>query len=199
MICPWRCASIAYYPIHLITINGNGFNRGKGLNIAAQHANGNILFFLDADMIVCREVIERGITEVTMNNVFYPIPWYYTNEEHTQGNYNSGIGNMFISTELFKKVGPWPEYNGWGFEDLDLYKKIKESNITIKTQEQSYFTHQWHPQTKEFKNQYAIEDKPLIDERRSHYQDAYDLEQIILKRDIEQMLGQSLANTNKGL
>jgi len=193
----WIEAAFPYYPIHLITINGNGFNRGKGRNIAAQYAQGEILFFLDADMLVDRELIVEAFEWIDLGYVFYPVPWYYTKEDRSEGNFNSGVGNMFIKKELFNKVGPWPEYDGWGFEDLDLFKKIKDNNIQIRVKETPNFIHQWHPQTKEFKNQYDKENKELIKSRQIFYQEQQQLEQQQLEKEIQLMLKKSLAHTNR--
>jgi hypothetical protein len=47
-------------PISTTIVSAEGsFSRGKGLNMAAQAAKGDILFFFDADALLCASLIHR--------------------------------------------------------------------------------------------------------------------------------------------
>ena len=103
--------------IHIITIESSAFSAGKGRNIAADHCNGNNIFFLDADMIVNRQVLNDGLAASDAGKVYYPTVKY--NVENGKQIIHEGGGNVFMSKDVFIKSGKWPEYWEHGFEDTD--------------------------------------------------------------------------------
>jgi len=165
-ISEWILDAIPYIPIHIITIVGEGFSAGRGRNIAAKHAKGDILFFMDADMIVNREVINHGILKVSDGYVYYPTVLYET--DGGKQIIHEGGGNVFMSADMYRESGGWPEFYKHGFEDTDYASTLKKIS-KIHTNENISIFHQWHPQTTEFKNLYAKED-PQVDLRKQHYQ-----------------------------
>jgi len=165
-ILDWIEDAIPNIPIHLVTIEADGFSAGAGRNVAANNSDGDILFFMDADMLVNKEVIDYGILQASQGNVYYPTVRY----EIDGGKHiiHEGGGNLFISKDLYKNSGGWPEYHEHGFEDTDYAAVLKKlANISINDNISIF--HQWHPQTKLFKNQFSNGDEK-VEERREFYQ-----------------------------
>lgn len=168
----WIEDHILHAPIQLLNIKRKGFSKGFGLNTAAKYATGDVLFFMDADMLIKdRRVIEDGINYITQGKVYFPIPFYYLDAEHSSGTFEKGVGNVFISKTVFNEVGGFPEYEKWGFEDLDFYDTVKKvRNIVV--QKEVRLQHQWHPQSHVWKNR-KTEDKPeaekVVEKRQKHY------------------------------
>lgn len=172
----WIENRIPNIPIHLITIKSSkGFSRGKGRNIAAQHAEGKILFFLDADMLFkSREVITVGM-HICSNNIGVAFPkglMQTTPDGNICKQIVTGAGNFFINKQTFKQTKGIPEYWQWGFEDLDFQKQLIAMNIRIINIQTTNFIHQWHPNNEEWKNKEATitqETKEHIEQRKNYY------------------------------
>jgi len=165
----WITDRLPNVPIHLLTIESDkGFSRGKGRNIAAQHALGDKLLFLDADMIVNHNVINKGIRLTRNGQAFYPTIKYEVNEQGKQIIHEGG-GNLFISKDDFDKTGGWPEYWSYGFEDVDFVTKVK-SVTSILTDVNSSMLHQWHPDTvKKLYDSKEEENVKEINNRKEHF------------------------------
>ena len=153
----WIESCVRDIPIHLITIKGEGFSKGKGQNIAAEHANGNILFFLDTDIILNQRVLNYGLS-IPLGESYYPTIKYQT-EPH--GSYNlvnhEGGGIFFIHKRDFEKTGGFPEFFRYGFEDTEMVKRVgKVAPILVK--DDIALFHQWHPQGMEFKDKYGTKE-----------------------------------------
>ena len=192
----WIEDKIPHIPIHIITVKADGFSAGKGRNISADHANGDILFFMDADMIINKEVISHGINEVTMGNVYYPTVKYEVEQGGKQIIHEGG-GNVFMSKEVYLKAGKWPCFWEFGFEDTDFANKIKSIAPVVVNDNISIF-HQWHPQTKLFKNQYSTNDTK-VDEREQFYKNRERKREKDLIKAIELMLGNNPNTTHSSL
>jgi glycosyltransferase involved in cell wall biosynthesis len=165
LIESWIEEYIPNIPIHLVTVISDNFSVGKGRNIAANHAEGDILFFMDADMIVNQETIEYGIYVVNDGGVYYPKVHY----ELDDGRYiiHQGGGNLFLSKNVFNTTGGWPEFTQHGFEDTDFAQNLRKTIKHVSNDKISIF-HPWHPQNKEFKNRYYCGDIK-VEERREFY------------------------------
>ncbi|MCQ4253826.1 glycosyltransferase [Stutzerimonas stutzeri] len=122
------------------------FSRGRGLNVAAENATGTILFFLDADMLISRELIYQTLrTNVIDKKAFFPICYSYFTPFHTEGWIrNEGWGNLSITREMYdnNKI-KWWEKKSWGSED-DHMRDCLEGLYTRKRG--IGFFHQWHPE-----------------------------------------------------
>lgn len=151
---------------HVITIDSPYFSAGVGRNIAAKYSSGEILFFLDADIIINEQVINYALSNVNINNVYYPTVKYQT---MYKGNYitHEGGGNLFINKDTFNKTNKWPEYWEHGFEDIDFHRNIEKLNINILTEDIDIY-HPWHPQDKKWKNQFSKKDKN-VNSRKEFY------------------------------
>jgi hypothetical protein len=170
----WIERVVPHIPIHIITIKSEGFSAGKGRNIAAEHSSGDVLFFMDADMIVNRPVLSYGMMSVSKGLIYYPTVKYEV--ENKKQIIHEGGGNLFISKDNFLKAGNWPEYWKHGFEDTDFAKQVKGVAAISVNNELSIF-HQWHPQTVLFKNIHASLDpvkQKIVDDRKDFYQTQQD-------------------------
>lgn len=183
--------------VHLINVKSNGFSAGLGRNIAAQHAQGDNLFFMDADMIVNREVLYRGVQVASEGKAFYPTVKYAVDDTGKLIIHEGG-GNVFMNKEIFYKAGKWPEYWSYGFEDTDFAKAVK-SVTDIVVDDSMYIYHQWHPQAETFKKQNDDKTDIVVEERKKHYLEKRKEEHERLRIAIESMLTKNPHTTHSTL
>jgi glycosyltransferase involved in cell wall biosynthesis len=139
-------------PWKVITPERN-FNRGHGRNIAASHATGSVLFFLDADMLISRELIQQSLHLLKKGErAFFPICYSYLTPFHKEGWVRSeGWGNLVISRKIYTDLGlSWWEKASWGSEDDHMRDQLKDLYFR---EEGLNFFHQWHPED-DFKLKY---------------------------------------------
>jgi glycosyltransferase involved in cell wall biosynthesis len=131
------------------------FSRGRGLNIGVEHASHEILFFLDADMMInTRELLEDIYVQVGQNGVvMFPVCYSYKNPQHTAGWARwSGMGNAIYRKSDFI---PYKENKKWGMEDGYNYKNMQMNKKQISRKYYGEgFVHQWHPNGMAFKNHF---------------------------------------------
>lgn len=122
-----------------------GFSRGKGLNIAATLATGDIIFFIDTDMIFMGETILTESIEAAKND-YLVWPVCYKASDFTRLYLTAewaGYGNCMMTKTNFLKYGPWEEIKRWGGEDTHFYQKVfKHAKIFRKLYPS--LIHQWH-------------------------------------------------------
>jgi glycosyltransferase involved in cell wall biosynthesis len=195
----WIEDCIPHIPIHISTISGReDFSAGLGRNVAAKHASGDLLFFMDADMLVNRAVIEYGL-KVAKNGAYYPTVIYKLDND--KDIIHEGGGNVFMTPELLKQAGGWPEYYKHGFEDTDLCAKITEISPIITNDKISIF-HQWHPQTNIFKNRHASNEADklsAIEETRRKHQKQSENNQKAIELAIANSITSNPNTTHSGL
>jgi glycosyltransferase involved in cell wall biosynthesis len=140
--------------IKVVTVKEEGFSRGRGLNIAANNATGDILFFIDVDLLFNNEYMLQETIKEAANKSVWPVcykstdPVFYSLYPEW-----AGYGVCAMPRGLFEKYGPWPEYRKWGKEDLDLYKRFLEAKEPIFRKPYPGYIHQWHSEktrTKEY-------------------------------------------------
>ena len=149
----WFYQKVKSLPAKIISVNGS-FNRGKGRNIAAKAASGDYLLFLDADCLLCSDVIASGIKYLQQGKAFFPVVYSFTKPDHKEGEWSHyGYGNCMVTKEMWAVV-EWPEYAVWGKEDDHFYLKIAEC-FEIAREEVKGFYHQWHPDDIVWKNKYS--------------------------------------------
>lgn len=131
------------------------FSRGKGLNIGYDNAKYNNLFFCDADMLFkSREVIDRAYNYLNLGKVYFPICFDFCEPTHQFGYWRrSGYGICFCTKSLLLNYNyRWSEYNSLGKEDNDIWDFFNNIGKCERDEVCGYF-HQWHPPSKDFKNQ----------------------------------------------
>jgi glycosyltransferase involved in cell wall biosynthesis len=153
-LAEWAEDAAKPIPLTLVTVDGC-FSRGRGLNLAFESARGDILLFLDADILVCREVIETGLVHVAEGRAFYPIYYQYTDPDHRNGRWlPESLGNVMVARDVFLRAGRWPELKSWGREDNLLHDAIK-TLVPVARERFPGMRHQWHPESFAWKNRYA--------------------------------------------
>jgi glycosyltransferase involved in cell wall biosynthesis len=141
-------------PVKLVAVDGY-FSRGRGLNIAFDNAVGDVLLFLDADMIACRGQIDKGCWHVAKGRAFFPICWKYTDPDHQHGKWiPAACGIVMIARDVFVRAGKWPELRSWGREDNQLHDAVKRIAPIVRERLPG-LRHQWHPEGRAWKYQYA--------------------------------------------
>ena len=159
-------------PYRIVTIDKKGFSKGHGVNVAVEHAMGDTLFLMDADMLLqSRDVVSTGMRVVNGGGVYFPIPKYIVNLDGGF-RYNCGVGNLFIDKQMFKDFGRMPEYWRFGFEDSDFYKIVESKGVPIVSAPTSNLIHPYHPQSLAFKEMY-IDDDPDHDAQIEERVDVY--------------------------
>lgn len=136
-----------------VVVDGK-FSKGKGLNISVNHATHDILFFLDADMMIKTRKLIDDIQEyvVKKDMPMFPICYSYSNPKHTAGwKRSSGTGNAVYKKSDFL---PYMENKRWGNEDSINCKRISSIKNISRPYYEDNFVHQWHPNNSLFKNQF---------------------------------------------
>lgn len=97
------------------------FNLSKGRNFGAEHASGDILCFIDADIEVAPGFVQ-WMKENVEENCFY-------RHERTDGVRDlQTFGTVICEESRFRDVEGYDEfYVGWGGEDNDFYHKLRNS------------------------------------------------------------------------
>lgn len=138
----WLSKTLKNIPYKLIDM-GSIFNKGKGLNAAAKIASGDVLFFLDTDMIISDKLIDQSLEILNREKAFFPICKSYKDPLHQH--YwvrETGYGNLVIWKHVFQDNGPWLEREVYGLEDDEMWFRLKEiAHREIGVE----FYHQWHP------------------------------------------------------
>ncbi len=130
----------------LITLNEK-FNKGKAINIAINHVSYDIVFCLDADMMIHTYKLFNDIHKHVFNNkkAFFPICYGYNDISHTIGvKREKGTGNViFLKSDFSKYI----EKEMWGREDDVIYYYFMSKKMAVREYYEKGFVHQWHPIT----------------------------------------------------
>jgi len=118
------------------------FSLGRGRNEAVKLASGDVLFVLDADMLVPPDFFER----LYSLSVAFPIYERQQKDGSLIWTESPGRGNCVISKEHVNRLGNdlWPEYTTWGGEDTVFASRVRDSGLPIWRERVSGFVHQWH-------------------------------------------------------
>jgi len=124
------------------------FNLAHGRNVAYKESSGDKIFFIDSDMILCKEVVLDGIKDINTGHVVFPICFFETGPKkrgNRSGYGNTSYGNMFISREKFEEIGHWKGTSLYGSEDSSYYKICYDGEVVIARKRYANFKHLWHP------------------------------------------------------
>ena len=147
----------------IITSNEK-FSISKGKNLSYSISKGNIIFFVDCDVIWNDFFIKKIISNNQKNSIRFPLIYRWLTEIYPWEDklkkrgkwadqcYGTVIGNK-EDFELLKNdfnfVGPWNEnYTKWGWEDVDLFSRCSYKKINILREKEEIF-HLWHPMHKD--------------------------------------------------
>ena len=142
---------------------GFPFNKAHGLNIALNDVKGEYLLVCDVDLILPKN-FASGIINYLQPRTFYNYRCYYLSKDfdiktiESQGFFkrknlkfplseDTGVGLIIAPTQAVKDIGGYNQfYQYWGFEDLDLHRRLKSYGLGhswIET-DHLYTFHQWH-------------------------------------------------------
>ncbi|KAJ8304547.1 hypothetical protein KUTeg_018130 [Tegillarca granosa] len=143
------------------------FARARALDLgASQCGPDSLLFFVDVDIVLSRDILTRLRLNTKQGvQVYYPIVFSQYDPEvicggHTKNchidwqnftgdmgywrSFGYGIASMYGSD--LKAVGGFDTtIQGWGKEDVDLYSKFSQSNITVFRSIDTGMVHAFHP------------------------------------------------------
>jgi len=123
------------------------FNLAHGRNVAFNESKGDKIFFMDADMILCKEVILDSIKNINEGYAVFPICYFEKGAKQNRKNMfgDTSYGNMFISRKKFKSIGYWKGTSLYGSEDISYYQVCFDRYEPIARKRYANFKHQWHP------------------------------------------------------
>lgn len=102
-------------PVNIVKIDGE-FSVGKGKNVAAKNARGDILFFLDADLITPQHLIDKILKLVPQGLVYSPIMWLDSGDGIHGEWAVASFGQVALKRELWESH-KWEEWSSYGGED----------------------------------------------------------------------------------
>ena len=123
------------------------WTRGGARNFAAVEASGDILAFIDADMLVGPTFFLRGLQETGAGNGYFP--WYMRQRSfasiETAQPPQEGIGHgCCVVRREHWEANHWPETAGWGGEDTAFAQWFDKQNLMIRDN-WAGLIHLWHP------------------------------------------------------
>jgi glycosyltransferase involved in cell wall biosynthesis len=122
---------------------------GRAKNVAAERAKGDILFFLDADLIMVQEVIDKIAKLVPAGWVYAPIMWSQNEDRQTGDWITSSYGQVAVTKEQWQNH-QWLEFKSYGVEDNLFVGPYTEKQILLRDMPAG-FVHLWHPHEERLK------------------------------------------------
>lgn len=175
----WLPQAVGSLDLRIVPMEGS-FSRGRGLNAAARAARGDILFFTDADCLMCPALFHAGILQVNATAAYFPVLYSYSDPEQVEGWWrHSGYGNCMLLRRTWEESGGWPEYNTWGREDDDFLKRVLAVANVVREEAPGFF-HQWHPEDILWKDRYGDRDPADIQEIKDVHTAMNELAQVVL-------------------
>lgn len=145
------------------------FNRSRGRNLGAQNASGNILFFLDADVVVHENFLAEIVAHVEPRSVYFPVFYQLhrgkpmqvkgngRNHDTCNGKWLMASWGLFgVTVDDYLATGGYDEsYLQWGGEDNAIAYRCKMLGFEIHKPRVRGLFHQWHPDVPQWKNRYC--------------------------------------------
>ncbi|HEX3659587.1 MAG TPA: Stf0 family sulfotransferase [Pirellulales bacterium] len=141
--------------VRIVQLDGP-FNRSRGLNAAAASATGEFVFFLDADILLPKDLCSTVRSHVRAGRCYFPI-CYSLHEGSGPGLAapgwwrQTGFGLCGFHRDDFTKLRWNESFTSWGGEDNDLRRRVAE-HLRIVRERCPGLLHLWHPNGLAFKN-----------------------------------------------
>jgi hypothetical protein len=146
------------FDIKIVDVKEKWFSRGKGLNLAAENAKHDIIFFTDTDVVMTEKVIRDAVAQCSAGKAFYPICRHDVDHSDHDGWMDCGYGLCAVTKKMWIKAGKWQEWSSWGGEDDAFFYGVRD-HFSIHRHRYEGFLHLDHP-------------KPMnIYERKTKYAD----------------------------
>lgn len=126
--------------------SNNTFTIGEGKQSAYKNSTGNIIAFLDADMIfLTPHILKEAIKTCSKEGAYFPIcySFYKTGEGRWR---SEGWGNSFVSRKLMNSTEWWVKKE-WGQEDEKFRDDIMKNTQNLTRKNCPGLYHQFHPPT----------------------------------------------------
>lgn len=146
-----RTAATRVDRVRLAQLDGP-FNRARGLNAAAACARGELLFFLDADIILPPDFCATIRQQVRRGQAYFPVCYALAEgspPDPTAPGYwrTKGFGLCGFHRDDFAELG-WDEsFTRWGGEDNDLHRRAGE-RLQVVREKCPGLLHLWHPESR---------------------------------------------------
>lgn len=125
----------------LVTVDDEHFSVGAGKNAAAAAATGDVLFFLDADLTVTKEVINFIVDAIADGDVVAPI-MQMQNEDGTLGDWAvHSFGQVALLKKDFDGGEKWQPWTSYGGEDNLFIAQYQHRLLRPRI---AGFVHHWH-------------------------------------------------------
>jgi hypothetical protein len=140
---------------HIFIENGNSFNRSRCLNRGIKESKYDRIVLADADVFMANDNFTFCVESLDKYDLVTPLKYekmididFESNEflGFVNSSYTGGIS--FFRKQMLYKIGGWNEkFIGWGFEDRELYEKMKMVRANILVEDFPVF-HLNHPKQK---------------------------------------------------
>ena len=135
--------------------NQNRWLLSKSFNLAADFVTKDKILKLDADILLKEDFFQKHVLE---NGNFYRGNWKNARDHNEQ--HLMGVG--FFYTDDILKIGGYNELlTTWGYDDNDLYNRLKENNISEIEIDNDSLYHTPHGDDMRFKYQKSSRNKSL--------------------------------------
>ncbi|MEM9702778.1 MAG: glycosyltransferase family A protein [Planctomycetota bacterium] len=127
----------------LLRVDGP-FCRGRGLNRAITRTAADLVFILEADLLIDRSVLFRAHEVAAAGGVWSGVFQYLSPEGRRENWEGHGYGPIAAARAMIQAAGGVPEFESWGGDDDLFYERL--TRLTPATRERlPGLRHQWHP------------------------------------------------------
>jgi glycosyltransferase involved in cell wall biosynthesis len=131
--------------IKVVKFHHDDFNRGSAWNAGILESTQPWVLTLDADMLLKHDPIFDVMIKLDNYNNFY-IPKNDWNAFTKSDNPPALYGICLINKYQWAAVGGFNEHlSGWGWEDIDLYDRLREATYRDVYTTPHPYEHIWHP------------------------------------------------------